>query len=144
MSHTTHELHDHEHEHPAGPHLLGLRPILRVANLSASLAYYTERLGFERSWAWSAETGFDSPAAPTFAQVARDHAVLLLAQQDQGAPGMWVYVDVNSAEGLNALHEAFAAAGAEIVHPPFDRPWGAREMWVRDLDGHTLRFAAPV
>lgn len=36
--------------------------------------------------------------------------------------------------------ERSAAAGADIVRPPTDKPWGLRQYLVRDLEGHLWEF----
>ena len=143
-SHDDHS-HAHGHHHDHGPNdFTEIKPILNVANVAASLAYYTETLGFEAVFAWSNEAGFDHPTAPTFAEVRRGRAALMLAQNDQGGGQVWAYVDVASAQELDALHAAYAARGARIAAPPEDKPWNRREMRVQDLDGHTLRLGAPL
>ncbi|GLZ16319.1 hypothetical protein Acsp04_65540 [Actinomadura sp. NBRC 104425] len=41
------------------------------------------------------------------------------------------------------LNEHFARsveAGADIVRPPVDKPWGLRQYLVRDLEGHLWEF----
>lgn len=136
--------HHHPHDHDHGPNdFTEIKPILSVANVAASLNYYTQTLGFVLEFAWSNEERFDHPAAPTFAEVRRGQAALMLAQNDQGSGVTWVYIDVASAEELNALHAAYAARGARIAAAPEDKPWNRREMLVNDLDGHTLRLGAP-
>ncbi len=139
------EGHDHSHGHQLAPgDFLAGKPILNVANVAASLAYYVDTLGFQLEFAWSDEARFDQPAAPTFGEVCRGHAALMLAQGTQGGPGMWIYFDMGSAEELNALHAEYARRGALIAQPPEDRPWNRREMLVKDLDGHVLRVGAPL
>ena len=73
-----HSDHDHEHEHDhAHPHthehrevdpnhveFIGQRPVLNVANVAASLAYYVGKLGFELGFAWSDSNQFGGGAAP--------------------------------------------------------------------------------
>lgn len=39
---------------------------------------------------------------------------------------------------VGAAHAAAVRAGAEIVHPLTDEPWGVRRFFVRDPDGHVL------
>jgi uncharacterized glyoxalase superfamily protein PhnB len=42
---------------------------------------------------------------------------------------------------VDDVDECFAAAvraGAEIVHPLTDEPWGVRRFFVRDPDGHVI------
>jgi uncharacterized glyoxalase superfamily protein PhnB len=140
--------HDHEHNHSHDYHhapgdFVGAKPILNVANVAASLAYYVERLGFELVFAWCDETGFDSPRVPTFGEVRRGHAAIMLAQAAQGGPGMWIYLDVATAEELDGLQADYTRRGALIIQAPEDRPWNQREMLVQDLDGHVLRLGAP-
>ena len=142
--------HDHEHPHPhphtedkSGIHFGDVTPILNVANVAASLDYYVRVLGFEIEFAWSNDTQFAAGStAPTFAQVRRGHCALALARQAQGGPGMWVYVNIDSAAQLKALHAAYQGTGALIAAAPERKPWNMLEMLVRDLDGHTLRLGA--
>jgi uncharacterized glyoxalase superfamily protein PhnB len=127
--------------------LAGCRPILCVASVAHSIAYYTERLGFRLGWAWSGEMQrFLQPgenAETTFALVGRGAVQLMLSQQSQGAPGMWLHLDVDAAEQLDALHDEWTHRGAKIVEPPSVRPWGMYEMRVQDDDGHMLRVSSP-
>ena len=105
-----------------------ITPILRVANLDASLAYYTQVLGFTRAWGDS-----------RFASVSRDDAHLMLSQGDQGHPGTWVWVGVSDADALLVELEP---RGAIVRHPPTNYPWGSRELHVSDPDGNVLRFGS--
>ncbi len=103
-------------------------PILRVANLSASLDYYVRVLGFTLDW--REDTGI--------ASVSRDRCTLMLCQGDQGHAGAWVWVGVADA---SALHEDLKARGAIVRHPPTDYPWGL-ELQIADPDGNVLRLAS--
>src|SRR5262249_8911185 len=128
--------------------LFGIRPILCVESVARSIEYYVNCLGFRLGWAWSTEKQrflhhFELEA-PTFALVGRGPVQFMLSQQSQGAPGMWLHLDVHTADQLDALYEEWAQKGARIVEPPCVRPWGMYEMRVQDLDGHVLRVSAPV
>ena len=103
-------------------------PILRVTNLTQSLRYYVDVLGFT-----NADWGGDD-----FTCVSRDAASIYLSQGDQGWPGTWVWVGV---EDVDVLYEEYRQAGATILHPPEHYPW-ACEMKVTDPDGHVLRFGS--
>ena len=103
-------------------------PILRVADLDASLAYYADALGFVARF-----------RVDGFAQVERGRAVLMLCEGDQGHAGTWAYVGVSDAD---ALHSELRARGARVRHAPTNYPWGARELHVTDPDGHVLRFGS--
>jgi uncharacterized glyoxalase superfamily protein PhnB len=133
--------HDHEHHRHLRPgEFASAKPILNVKDVAASLRYYIETLGFELAFAWCPE----GSVVPTFGEVVRGAAMIMLAQNDQGGPGMWIYVDVPTRVELDRLHAEYTRRGARIAQPPEDRPWGRREMRVHDLDGHTLRLGAPL
>lgn len=44
-------------------------------------------------------------------------------------------------EDVNGHHERSRRAGARIVLPPTDYPYGERQYTVRDLAGHTWTFS---
>jgi uncharacterized glyoxalase superfamily protein PhnB len=116
----------------------GGNPILNVKNVATSLAYYCTTLGFEQVFCWPR-----GQALPTFAQVSRGDFCVSLAQEAQGGPGMWMYLDLATLEDLDALYQEFVGKAAKISEPPTDKPWGMREMLIEDVDGHTLRIGAP-
>ena len=103
-------------------------PILRVRDLEASLAFYADVMGFRMDW-----------RTEGFASVTRDRYNLFLCEGGQGHAGTWVWAGTDDAD---ALHHELAAAGAEILTPPTNYPWGSREVHVVDPDGHVLRFGA--
>ena len=102
-------------------------PILRVADLAASLAYYLDVLGFHVQWRME-----------TIACVSRGDCGLVLCEGDQGNPGSWVWIGVGDAE---ALHAELEAKGAKVRNPPANFPW-AIETQIEDLDGNVLRFGS--
>ena len=104
-------------------------PILCVRDVRASIAYYTERLAFAKSWCWG------DPA--TFGGVSRD-GVEIFCRDCQGSPGTWVSVWLDD---VDAFHEELVDRGADIRQPPTNFEWGVREMNVGDPDGHRLRFS---
>jgi uncharacterized glyoxalase superfamily protein PhnB len=116
--------HPHPHEHPhtaAGSvRFANAKPILCVASVPASLDYYCNVLGFTQGFAWADATQFEGGAPPTFAEVSRGGCALMLAQQTQGAPGMWVHVDVETAAELDALYHEYQHSGARISEPHGD------------------------
>lgn len=103
-------------------------PILNVRDMSASVRYYVDVLGFR-----NADWGSDD-----FTAVTRDGASIYLCRGGQGQPGTWVWVGVEDAA---ALHEEYRASGARIREAPINRPW-ALEFQVEDPDAHVLRFGS--
>src|SRR5215472_17444939 len=84
-------------------------PIFSVAELEASLTYYTEVLGFEVNW-----------HVPGFAEVSRGRCGIMLCEGEQGHPGTWVWVGVGDAD---AIYQEFLWKGAKVRHPPNNFPW---------------------
>ena len=105
-------------------------PILRVANLAASIRHYTDILGFVVDWG--------GEPASQIASVSRDGYSIMLCEGDQGQPGTWVWIGVEDAA---AIFEEYQSAGANIIQPLTNYPW-AYEFRVQDPDGHTLRIGS--
>lgn len=107
----------------------GVCPILRVADLAASLAYYTDVLGFTIDWNYEG----------LIASVSRGRCTLFLSERGgQGNPGTWVWIGVSDVE---VLHADYVARGATIRLPPTNFRW-ALEMHVGDPDGNVMRFGS--
>ena len=102
-------------------------PILRVADVEASIKYYVEVLGFKVNW-----------HVPGFASVGRGRCGIMLTEDEQGNPGTWVWVGVGDAD---LLYAEYRAKGAKIRHPPNNYDW-AYELQVFDLDGNVLRLGS--
>ena len=107
-------------------------PVLRVADVTASLDYYTRALGFNVNFK------FPNENAPFFASISRGRSNLFLSEGDQGHPGAWVWIDGVDVE---KVFEEFRASGAKIRNPPTNYEW-ALEMQVEDLDGNVLRIGS--
>lgn len=106
----------------------GAIPILRVASVEASIAYYTAQLGFALEW----QSG-------GMASVRRDRTAVMLCEGDQGHSGTWLWI---STSDVDALYTELESRGAQLRHAPANYPWGSRECQILDLDGHVLRFGA--
>lgn len=115
------------------------RQVLHVADVAASLRYYTDLLGFAVAWS------HEEHGAPVVAQVDRDGCSLILASTwpDKAGQGTtFVSLDPKpwskeaQAEALDALRAEFEAAGADVR----DGQWGYRVVIVGDPDGNELLF----
>jgi catechol 2,3-dioxygenase-like lactoylglutathione lyase family enzyme len=105
-------------------------PVLGVADMARSLAFYRDKLGF------SAAT-WGEPA--TFAILQRGTITIALNLTAKPAVAShWaacLYVT-----DVDALFAEFASHGVVLHDPPADRPWNCREFVVDDPDGHMLSF----
>ena len=72
----------------------------------------------------------------TLADPDRPGVQLSLMTHDESAP---VIPEASiEVDDVDACHAAAVNAGAEIVHPLTDEPWGVRRFFVRDTDGHVI------
>ncbi len=106
----------------------GSTPILPVVDLVRSIDYYVKTLGFTLGW--------HSPGVIAF--VSRGGCNVMLAEGDQGTPGVWVWV---GASDVGALHEEYVSRGAMVRQGPTNFPW-ALEIQIADPDGNVLRFGS--
>ena len=125
----------------------GIRPILSVENVSKSIEYYVEKLGFKLGFAWDDKKSkfldVGEVGEVSFAQVGFGSALIMLCEKAQGQAGMWIHLDFNSAAKLNNLNERWLKSGARFIEAPSIRPWGTYEMRIEDLDGHIFRVSSP-
>lgn len=108
-------------------------PVLCVADVIASEAFYVEKLGFVSSGTWGDPPGFC---------IVRRGAVTIALDRMDARPmptnQYWAaYVYVSDAD---ALAVELRAKGLEIVRGPEDMPYGLRDFDIRDPDGHLLAF----
>ena len=106
-------------------------PILRVADIDASVDYYVRVLGFSKNWP-------HGPEPYTMAGVSRDGFSIYLCEGDQGCRGTWIWIGVDDVE---VIHREYQVSGALIRQEPTSYPW-AYEMRVEDPDGHVLRIGS--
>jgi catechol 2,3-dioxygenase-like lactoylglutathione lyase family enzyme len=72
----------------------------------------------------------------TLADVERPGAQLSLMTHEATGP---VIPDASiEVSDVDACHAAAVRAGADIVHPLTDEPWGVRRFFVRDPNGHVV------
>ena len=109
-------------------HFGGATPILRVTDIAANVAWWTNVLGFHVDF----HTG-------DFAGLSAGDAEVMLCQNAQGHAGTWLYIGVSD---VDVLHHDLLSRGARIRVPPTNYPWGARELHVFDPDDHVIRFGS--
>ncbi|WP_395647312.1 VOC family protein [Terricaulis sp.] len=116
----------------------GVAPVLLVADVQKTAAYFRDALGFNIPRFWG--------DPPMFTIASRDKLEVML---NQVAPGdafkpngaydgrydtyFWV-------QDADALHSEFAGKGADVVCAPDDQVYMMREFSVRTPDGHLLAF----
>lgn len=119
--------------------LKAVAPILMVADIAASIAYWRDKVGF------TAET---FAGAPLFAILRRDGVALMLQQTTPGAAIIpnWRLQEKTSnvfiwVEDARTLHDELVGRGALIDWELYHAPYGALEFGIQDLDDQDIAFA---
>jgi len=125
-----------------------LWPTLTVLDVDASLAFYTEKLGFRQDLAekdvngatflGSVEVGdtvimFESPAPEATPE--RHHGE---------RSGVTLTVCLSEADDIDSLYQRLQRDGVRICGPIGDRPWGNRDFMIQDPDGYRVAIAKPI
>ncbi|MBM7783732.1 bleomycin resistance protein [Tenggerimyces flavus] len=123
----------------ATPALVAAYPQLFVRNVTASCAFFAERLGFEVAYKYG--------DPPFYALVRRGGAALNLRFTDRPVFDRETLVHDSllaaniPVTGVKELFLEYQAAGVELVQPLRPQPWGTSDFIVADPDGNLLCFA---
>ena len=119
------------------------RPILNVADVEASLRFYSDKLGFTSPWRYNEE------GRARVAQVERQGSAFILADnlspETTGKAVLFISLNVEPATyetacvALDNLRAEFVAKGVPVK----DGAWGYRLLIVEDPDGNQLLFNYP-
>lgn len=105
---------------------------LQVRNFAASRAFYTEILGLP------VDPRFDTPEFVLFDTNSIPFALsatkVSLDAVPQPGLGVTLWIDCDQ---VDELHASLVAAGANIITPPYDSPFG-RAMVFSDPDGYRI------
>lgn len=115
-------------------------PVVNTDDILKSLKYYRDVLGFSIDFQYGEPpvyAGVNSGEAEIYFTYSPD-IVNLLRQQSLN-PDIFIWVT-----NADTLYDMHAKNGAEIVEPIEDRPWGARQYVIKDLNGYHLKFAQPL
>lgn len=112
-------------------------PRFPVANLAATIDFYTKKLGFRPEALWPKDN-------PTFCILDRDSVSLAFyeadSRSDPASPGGGeIYIDVDDVTGLHRSLKDLAA----IEWGPEVYGYGRREFALLDPDGYRVIFTEP-
>jgi predicted enzyme related to lactoylglutathione lyase len=106
-------------------------PVLHVADVRATAAYYRDVLGFK--WDFGDEE---------YSVVWRDNSAIHLTRGTQSLPaGIHLFQWVRD---VDAYHREIKDRGADVLEEPTDRPYRIRELKVRDPNGIEIVFGQDI
>ncbi|MET7620570.1 VOC family protein [Streptomyces sp. NPDC005408] len=116
-------------------------PTLRYADAKAAIKQLTEAFGFTEHAVYEDEAGAVMHAELTFG-----NGMVMLGSKGtgsefdklmEGGGPMAVFVHVDD---VDAHHSRAVDRGADIVMPPTDQDYGARDYMARDIEGNVWSF----
>lgn len=116
-------------------------PTLVYADAKAAIKQLTEAFGFTEHAVYEDESG-----AVMHAELSFGNGMVMLGSKGTGSEfdklmegggptGVFVHVD-----DVDAHHGRAVEQGADIVMPPTDRDYGARDYMARDIEGNVWSF----
>lgn len=110
-------------------------PILTVNDLAESIGFFRDALGFDLAWSWG--------EPPDIAAMCRDNVEITLTQRTGAKPSgtAHVYLGVS---GIDEYYAALVDAGASVVVPIGDRPYGMRDFRIADPSGNELSIGQAI
>jgi predicted enzyme related to lactoylglutathione lyase len=105
-------------------------PVLYVADVEATARYYRDVLGF--TWDFGDHN---------YAVVWRDNSAIHFLSSDHEPSGVHLYQWISD---VDAYHREIEGRGADIASAPESRPYGLREMSVRDINGIKIVFGQEI
>ncbi len=113
-----------------------LTPFITVKDAAKALAFYETAFGFTPRDVFK-----DDGGTVTHGDMTWHDAVIMVAPGDlpertTSPIALYIYC-----EDVDALFTRATSAGATVLMPPADMPWGDRMTSLNDPDGHTWNFA---
>jgi predicted enzyme related to lactoylglutathione lyase len=110
--------------------VLSSRVLVRPTDFERSFRFYAESLGLHvyRQWSSGSTRGVVFFLGGGFLE--------LSGSWRTGASesmGLWLQV-----RDVDAIRHVLEEAGVDIIEPPTEKPWGLREMQIRDPDGLSI------
>ncbi|SDF80422.1 Uncharacterized conserved protein PhnB, glyoxalase superfamily [Dyadobacter soli] len=117
------------------PFLSHAEPVLSVEDVSETVKYWHEVLGFPGQWTWGTPPNHGGVSwHGAFVQFSRD------SEAAERMRGQCVWIRVKN---IKELYEMHLERKAHILMPLEKQPWGFEEYVVKDLNGNYVTFAAP-
>jgi lactoylglutathione lyase len=111
--------------------------ILYVSDLTASIAFYRDRLGLPLKFSDAGYAEFGTPEV-RFALYERRRAEWLTGRPVAPGPAAEVAFLVDD---VDQRARELAGRGVPVISGPADRPWGHRTIHVADPDGFIVEYA---
>lgn len=133
-----------EHSYDPADGFPRIMPSLRYQDVGSALDWLGEAFGLREYLRWSSADGLVHHAEM---RIANGFVELASATEEQPSPRTLGRVSsslVVLVDDVDSHHERAQAAGARIIAPLEDKPWGLRQYTAEDLEGHRWEFSQQV
>ncbi len=126
------------------PETLRLRlamPAITANDLEASVAWYRDVMGFIVAEEYRMEgelKGVEMKAGAVQFVLSQDD----FAQGRDRLKGLGLRIYCTTTQDVDELAAQIGARGGELIQPPTDQPWGARDFAVIDPDGFKISISS--
>lgn len=110
-------------------------PLFRYRDPEAAFAWLGEAFGLE-----TLEISRDETGTAIHAELSLGGSVIMISPDTGDRPAGGTQEVYIALDAVDALYERARKAGAEIVRPIGEQPYGSREFAARDLEGNTWHF----
>ncbi len=122
-------------ENGVQPILSHAEPVLTVKDVTETVLYWQNVLGFPAKWTWGDPPNHGGVSwGGVFVQFSQNPKLASAPQHNS----VWIRV-----KHLEALYDLHQKKNADIVAPLENQPWGMAQYTVREMNGYFLHFAGP-
>lgn len=115
------------------PVLSHAEPILAVQNISETVSYWHDVLGFREKWTWGEPPNYGGVSwHGAFIQFSLNPKLASLSK------GNAIFIRVKNLQTIYSFHQN---KNAEIVEPLENKPWGMAGYTVKEINGYYIVFA---
>jgi uncharacterized glyoxalase superfamily protein PhnB len=115
-------------------------PVIATDDIQKALSYYADVLGFTFDFKYGEPVvyaGVRSGEVEIYFSYDRDIATLI--KEQRVCPEIFIWVS-----DADQLFKEHLANDVEVIESISDRPWGARQYVIKDINGYHLKFAQPL
>ena len=112
-------------------------PVIAATDVLATVTWFVRTMGFKQQWIWGEPpvyAGIRSGGAMLYISCDPDMAGAIRSRGLMPDVFLWV-------QDIDQVYSQHQAAGADIVEPLSERPWGVRQYVVREPNGYRLKIA---
>jgi GNAT superfamily N-acetyltransferase len=118
------------------PILSHTEPVLTVQDISETILYWQNTLGFPDKWTWGEPPSHGGVSwHGAFVQFSRNPQLSIVSKGNS----IWIRV-----QRVGLLYDIHQHKNAEIVAPLKNQPYGMAEYTIKEINGYFIHFAGPV